>query len=225
MVLTSSCAAIYGDNIELIENERGKFDEKCWNTSSSLKHKAYSYAKTQAERLAWKMALTQKRWQLISLNPSVVIGPGINRNFLSESVKLIKKLGDGTLKIGMIDARFGLVDVRDLAQVQYLAGMTENISGRFLVSGHDVSLPQIAGILKEKYPRYPVPKRIFPKFLMYLVGPVINRQLSHSYIKRNLGYPWCGDNTKSKNYLQARYRDLEETLFDTFNWFFIEKNE
>lgn len=217
VILISSCAAIYGDNIELQELNKEAFDESCWNTSSTLKNKAYSYAKTQAERLAWEMEKAQYNWQLISLNPSVVLGPAINPKYLSESVKLIQKLGDGTLKIGIIDAYFGVVDVRDLADIQYTAGFADNISGRFLVSGHNISLPQIANILREKYPEYPIPKRVFPKGLIYIVGPIINSQLNYSYVKRNIGYPWRGDNSKSKYQLKANYRSLEETLTDTFD--------
>lgn len=225
VVLTSSCAAIYGDNIELRELNKEAFDESDWNTSSNLKNKAYSYAKTQAERLAWQMEKEQQNWQLISLNPSVVLGPVLCSKRLSESVKLIQKLGDGTLRLGIIDAYFWVVDVRDLAQIQYSAGFAEGISGRFLVSGHNASLVQITQILRERYPHYPLPKRIWPKLLIYLIGPIINNQLNYSYIKRNIGYEWRGDNSNSIQRLQARYRSLEETLVDTFSQLFAHKEK
>lgn len=52
VVLTSSCAAIYGDNkdLELLPNKR--VDESVWNTSSTLYHNAYFHAKTVAEKEA-----------------------------------------------------------------------------------------------------------------------------------------------------------------------------
>ena len=38
VVLTSSCAAIYGDNADLDNAPNGVFTEEIWNTSSSLTH-------------------------------------------------------------------------------------------------------------------------------------------------------------------------------------------
>lgn len=111
----------------------------------------------------------------------------------------------------------------NLADIQYQAGFKEGISGRFLVSGHNVSLPQIAKILREKYPFFPLPKRIFPKFLIYFIGPIINNQLNYSYIKRNIGYEWRGNSSRSIEELQAQYRGLEQTLIDTFNQLFAHK--
>ncbi|MCT4557121.1 MAG: SDR family oxidoreductase [Pelagimonas sp.] len=50
MVLTSSCAAIYGDNIDCSKASGGRVDESAWNTSSGLEHNVYSYSKTLAEK-------------------------------------------------------------------------------------------------------------------------------------------------------------------------------
>ena len=42
VVVTSSCAAIYGDNADLEDIEGDAFTEEVWNTSSSLEHQAKS---------------------------------------------------------------------------------------------------------------------------------------------------------------------------------------
>ncbi|MBT8351111.1 MAG: NAD-dependent epimerase/dehydratase family protein, partial [Deltaproteobacteria bacterium] len=78
VVLTSSCAAIYGDNADLQKTPNGIFTEDIWNTSSSLDHAPYSYSKTLAEKEAWEMNKNQNRWELVTINPTLVIGPGIN---------------------------------------------------------------------------------------------------------------------------------------------------
>jgi dihydroflavonol-4-reductase len=85
VVVTSSCAAIYGDNADLNEVESDRFAEADWNSSSSLEHQPYSYSKTLAEREAWKIAEAQDRWRLVVVNPSLVVGPGINPFATSES--------------------------------------------------------------------------------------------------------------------------------------------
>jgi len=100
VVLTSSCAAIYGDNADLKNTPNGIFTEDIWNTSSSLEQQAYSYSKTLAEKEAWKINKKQTRWDLVTINPSLVVGPGINPHATSESFKLVKQFGDGSMKAG-----------------------------------------------------------------------------------------------------------------------------
>lgn len=103
VVLTSSCAAIYGDSKDLLETPNQIFTEEIWNTSSSLKHNPYSYSKTVAEKAAWELNKVQNRWDLVVVNPSLVLGPGINPNASSETFKIIKQMGDGSLKMGAPD--------------------------------------------------------------------------------------------------------------------------
>ena len=116
VVLTSSCAAIYSDNADLHATPNNIFTEELWNTSSSLEYGAYSYSKTEAEKEAWAIHDNQERWELVVVNPSLVIGPGINPHATSESFHIIRQFGDGTMKSGAPRVGFGVVDVRDLAQ-------------------------------------------------------------------------------------------------------------
>ncbi len=64
VVVTSSCAAIYGDNCDMLLAQGPMFTEQDWNTTSSLTHQPYSYSKTLAEREAWNIAEAQDRWYL-----------------------------------------------------------------------------------------------------------------------------------------------------------------
>jgi len=75
VVLTSSCAAIYGDVADCAAAPGGVLTEEVWNTSSSLEHVPYSYSKTVAERAAWEMAGAQDRWRLVVINPAGIYGP------------------------------------------------------------------------------------------------------------------------------------------------------
>ena len=74
----------------------------------------YFYSKTLAEKKAWAIAQTQSQWDMVTINPSLVLGPGINPNGTSESFQFIKKFGDGTYRTGVPDFHFGVVDVRDV---------------------------------------------------------------------------------------------------------------
>lgn len=217
VVVTSSCAAIYGDNADLQNTPSGIFTEEIWNTSSSVEHQAYSYSKTLAEREAWEIHGRQDRWDLVTINPTLVMGPGINPNGTSESFTMMKQFGDGTLKAGVPRMGFGIVDVRDLAEAHYRAGFLPEAEGRFIVSGHNSDLADLAIPLRQRYgDRYPFPTRTMPKWLVWLVGPMINKAMTRRVVSRNINLPWKGDNSKGVRELGLSYRPLDETVVDFF---------
>ncbi|WP_406662982.1 NAD-dependent epimerase/dehydratase family protein [Gallaecimonas sp. GXIMD1310] len=217
VVLTSSCAAIYSDNIDLKNKGLKAFDESVWNTTSSLEHQAYNYSKTLAEREAWAMAEGQSRWQLVVVNPSLVLGPGINAEATSESFSLMRQLGDGTMKIGAPDWPMGVVDVRDLAEAHLRAAFTPEAHGRHVISGHDTSFLVIAKLLAPRYgSRYALPRRQLPKWLAWLAGPLANPALTRKMISLNVGHPWHADHSKSVRELGMTYRPLKDTVEDFF---------
>ncbi|MCA8953180.1 MAG: NAD-dependent epimerase/dehydratase family protein [Planctomycetes bacterium] len=217
VVLTSSCAAIYSDNSNLAETPNGVFTEEIWNTSSSVDHQPYSYSKTLAEREAWRIADAQERWDLVTVNPSIVLGPSKNPRASSESFNMVKQFGDGTLKTGVPRMGFGFVDVRDVAEVHYRAGFTPAASGRYLVSGHDSDLAEIGVILRASFgDRFPFPPRILPKWLLWLVGPMFNKWLTRKIVSRNVDLPWRGDHGKAKRDLGIEFRPLKESVVEFF---------
>jgi dihydroflavonol-4-reductase len=217
VVLTSSCAAIYGDNADLRKTPGGIFTEKIWNTSSSLNHQPYSFSKTVAEKEAWKINEKQSRWDLVTINPSLVIGPGINPHATSESFKLIKQFGDGSLKAGAPKMGIGAVDVRDLAEAHLKAAFIPEAKGRYIVSGHNTDLPEMAGALIGKYgDDYPIPRKVMPKWLVWLVAPMVNKAMTRKVVSLNINLPWKGDNGKSLRELGMRYRSLKASMNDFF---------
>lgn len=217
VVLTSSCAAIYGDNADIDKTPNGIFTEDIWNTSSSLEQNPYSYSKTVAEKEAWKIYESQSQWDMVIINPTLVIGPGINPYATSESFKLIKQLGDGSMKAGAPRLGFGAVDVRDLAVAHYNAGFTPNAKGRHIISGHNTDIFEMSQCLLAKYGNdYPIPKKVMPKWLIWLVGPIVDKTMTRKFISRNINMPWIGDNSKSIRELGVTYRTLEESMNDFF---------
>ncbi len=217
VVVTSSCAAIYGDNADLAATPGGVFTEAAWNTSSSVEHQPYSYSKTLAEREAWEIAGRQDRWDLVAINPSFVMGPGIDPHGTSESIRLMRQLGDGRLKSGVPRMGMGVVDVRDVAEAHLRAGYDPEAHGRYVVSGHDSDLAEIVAILREEFgDRYPVPRRTLPTWLVRLVGPLIDRTLTRRFVRGNVGLPWRADPGKSVRELGMTYRPLEETVVEFF---------
>lgn len=217
VVVTSSCAAIYGDNADLARTPNGVFTEEVWNTSSSVEHQAYSYSKLLAEKEAWSIAGRQDRWRLVTVNPSLVIGPGINPNGTSESFNIVRQMGDGTLKQGVPDIGFGVVDVRDLAEAHFRAGFVPDAQGRFIISGHNTSFLQMAATLLDRYGQhFPIPRRKLPKLLVWAVAPLVDKSVTRKMIRLNVNLPWRADNRRSRAILGMSYRPMQESMNDFF---------
>lgn len=218
VVLTSSCAAIYTDAIDCQSAPNGTLTEDIWNTTASLQHQPYSYSKTLAEKRAWEINQTQNRWDLVAVNPSMVLGPAINPNTAtSESFHLLKQLGDGTLKSGVPNMGLGIVDVRDLAIAHINAGFMSEANGRNIISGHNSNFLELAQTLYEDFGQeYKVPNKALPKWLLSLIGPVVNKAITRKFVKNNVNVSWRADNSKSIKELNMNYRPLKETLTDSF---------
>ena len=218
IVLTSSCAAIYTDAIEVKDTPNGKLTEEMWNTTASLDYQPYSYSKTLAEKKAWEINKSQQKWDLVTINPSLVMGPPLNPNATtSESFSLLKQLGDGTFKMGAPKLGVGLVDVRDVAEAHYQAGFTPSANGRYITSAHNTNFVEFGEALEPKYgDSYPVPTRALPKWLLLLIGPYVNKNLSRKFIRNNVNIEWRADNSKIKNDLNINFRPMQETMEDSF---------
>jgi len=218
VVLTSSCAAIYGDNADIPGMPEGKLTEDVWNSSSSIEHQAYSYSKTQAEKAAWEMAKAQERWRLVAINPSFIIGPGLKAMRGAESFALVKQMADGTMKTGAPDLPIGAVDVRDVAEAHLRAAFIPEASGRHIVSAENTSLFELASRLREAHgDRWPFPKSTLPNWLVWLVGPMINKALTRRVVSRNMGRPFVADNSRSRRALGLDYAPVSRAIVEMFD--------
>lgn len=216
VVVTSSCAAIYTDAIDCLKAPGGKLTEKVWNTTASLDYQPYSYSKTLAEQEAWKIARAQDRFKLVTVNPSLVIGPALNARPTSESFNIVRQMGDGTMKRGAPKLGLGVVDVRDLARAHMEAGFREEAEGRHIISGHDTNILELGKALIEKYgDRYPVPRQSLPKWIVWLVGPIVGG-ISRKFVTNNVDVKWRADNSKSKRALGVSYRPMKTSMEEMF---------
>ena len=215
VVVTSSCVAIIGDAIDSLKMANQELSEEIWNTTSSLKHQPYAFSKTEAEKEAWKIAENQNRWDLITINPSFVLGPGINPYGTSESYTIVKQMGNGDFKMGAPEMNIGCVDVRDLAIAHYKAGFTSNAKGRYIISGENSAFTELARMVKEKHPAYPISPKKLPKWLIWLIAPTIG--MTREEVKKNVAYPWKTNNSKGINELGMTYRPLNETINEFFD--------
>jgi len=218
IVVTSSCAAIYTDAIDCQNAPGGAITEEVWNTTSSLEYQPYSYSKTLAEKKAWEIQKSQNQWDLVTINPSLVLGPALNAGSVtSESYNILTQLADGTMKMGAPKMGIGLVDVRDVAEAHFQAGFNPKAKGRYITSAHNTNLLEMALTLSPKFgDKYPIPKKALPKWLLMLVGPMVNKAFSRKFNKNNINVEWKADNSKIKNELGMSFLPMQKTMEDSF---------
>ena len=222
VVLTSSCAAIFGDAAEAQELPDKTFDETMWNTTSTPKISEYSFSKTVAEKEAWKICNDQNRWDLVTINPSFVIGPALNPRANFESKKFMLQMGNGDLKNGAPDLKMGMVDVRDVGLAHYNAATISKATGRYILSSESVDFLKIGEYLRKKYgDGYPFPSRRAPKFFIWLIAPFLG--LKRSFVSRNIGYAVFFNNTRSKQDLSINYIPVRKSVVDFFQQFIDQK--
>ena len=212
VVLTSSVAAIFGDNIDMKNENLPIFTEEHFNTSSTLSHQPYAYSKVQAEKKAWKMAKQQSAWELIVLNPSIVMGPSLTSISQSASLKYMTDMLSGKFKTGVPELYMAYVDVRDVAKAHVFC-LENKAVGRHILSERVTDMLSFANIIRAHYGnRYKLPKSNNPKWLISLIGGLFG--LSRKFVKNNVGIPIALDANKSIDKLKLKYIPLEQTVKD-----------
>ena len=218
VVVTSSCAAMFTDATDTLKAPMGYLTEEVWNTTASLDYQPYSLSKTLAEQKAWELAKQQDRWELVTVNMSLVLGPPLNpKHTTSESMRIVEQMGDGTMRFGVPNIGIGVVDVRDVAEAHLQAGFHPNAEGRYITSAYNSSFVELAQLLQNKFGSdYPISSKAMPKWLLLLIGPMINKALNRRYIRNNVNVEWKADNSKLTKELGIQFRPLKETMEDSF---------
>jgi len=171
VVQTSSFAAIGYGHPQMPR----PFNEHDWSIPDGPGTTAYAKSKTLAERAAWDfMAREGGDMELAVVNPVGVFGPVMGADF-STSIEIVKRMLDGQLP-AVPRLTFGVVDVRDVADLHLLAMTHPDAAGeRFLaVAGEFVSLREIGLMLRRRLgdAARRVPTRELPDWLVRLVARV-----------------------------------------------------
>jgi dihydroflavonol-4-reductase len=209
-VMTSSVAAIaYG-------RPRGEytFTEADWTDVTHPESYAYVQSKTIAERAArdW-VAAEGGDIEFCTVNPAMVFGPVWSGDF-SPSIEVVKKLLEGSMP-GCADLGWGIVDVRDVADMHVRALRAPGMAGeRFIASGPFLKMADIARVLKERLgaEARKVPTRKLPDLLVRfsaLFDPAIRQVIGE------LGKVKHFDTSHAKTVLGWTARPPEASIVDT----------
>ncbi len=209
VVMTSSMAAIaYG-----MDGNRRVFTEADWTDPAHPDTYAYVRSKVVAERAArdW-MAANGAPMEFVTINPAAVLGPVLGNDF-STSLEIVKKLLDGALP-GLPRIGFGVVDVRDIADLHIRAMTAPGMNGeRFLAGGRFMWFREVAEVLKCRLGAQAkrVPTRGLPDFLLRLSAlfdPTVKMVIPE------LGKERICDSSHARAVLGWQTRAEEDTIVD-----------
>jgi dihydroflavonol-4-reductase len=211
VVMTSSTSAIiFGRGVR-----DEPFTEADWTDETNCRDTSpYDRAKTIAERAAWAWLAEEGRaLELVTINPSLVLGPVLGSDF-SASIETIKKLLDGSIP-ALPRFGFNMVDVRDIARLHVLAMTAPEAAGqRFIGSGDFYWMSDIAKILKlglgdkaKKVPSVSVPD--FATRIVALFDPIVKARLYE------LGKRRLVSSEKARRMFDWTSRPVTETVLDT----------
>ncbi|KAG5542703.1 hypothetical protein RHGRI_015730 [Rhododendron griersonianum] len=169
-------------------------DESCWSDKEYCRrtNNWYCLSKTEAESEAIEFAKVS--WlDVVTVCPSLVLGPMLQPTVNSSSLVLIKLLKEGYEELE--NRSRNIVDARDVAEALLLAYEKPEAKGRYICTAHPIRLQDLVEILRRLYPNYNYPM----KFIEANEGEGLTEGLSSEKLQE-LGWS---------------YRPLEETLVDS----------
>ena len=193
VVLTSSFAAI-GYSPKPVRD----YDESDWTSPDTPGLPVYPMSKAVAERAAWDFIETEGGdTELVVINPTWVAGPTLTSDARS-SLHIFQAMLGGHMPLAPRQ-RFGIADVRDVADAHRAAMHTPGAAGkRYLVlaDGPTTSWLGVADILHSRF------------------GALADKAPTEEMPGEDLA-PLIIHNERAKRELGLSYRPAEETIVDT----------
>jgi nucleoside-diphosphate-sugar epimerase len=129
------------------------YTEDDWNNEATIDKYPYHLSKTLAEKLAWDLS-TEYKFDLVSINPSFMLGPAVSAYGTSNSIMEMKTVLEGG-EFNTLSNK--LCDIRDGARAHILAAEREDAQGRYLVALKEtVDHKFVTDILQRRFPEYEI---------------------------------------------------------------------
>jgi len=210
VVFTSSAAACRPP----LSSPDGVSDETVWTDPNDRGLDAYRISKTLAERAAWDFMAEQKSTltTLTTILPTAVLGPLLTAENLG-SVQLLQAFMNGRIP-GYPRIGFGIVDVRDVADLHFRAMTAPEAAGeRFLAIGEWLWMKEMGERLRSKMGARAgkIPKRMLPDFVVRLVA-IFDRPMR--FLTPSLGRKHANTSAKAQKILGWKPRPAAETIID-----------
>ncbi|CDW91338.1 nad dependent epimerase dehydratase [Stylonychia lemnae] len=148
VVITSSVASIM---FQTEETKKDIYTEADWSNLKGCE--PYEKSKTLAEQAAWDYLRDlpeNEKFELVTINPSLILGPSIVQSDFTSGIVIQKIMGEKFP--GMPKIMFPIVDVRDVALAHLRGIEVEEAKGnRFILSCKGVWFVEIASALKSEF--------------------------------------------------------------------------
>lgn len=184
-------------------------------------HRAYDRSKAEGEKRVREVI--DQGLDAVIIHPTGVIGPSDHEP--SRMGRFFLRLYRGTLP-GLVAGAFDFVDVRDVANGMIVAADQGRTAESYLLSGHDIEIPELASMAASITGRKP-PRLTVPGLVARLGTPLMSAVAAMSrseplYTKESLATlreaPKV-DSTKAVSELGFAARPIEETVADIYRWF------
>ncbi|MEM9654262.1 MAG: aldehyde reductase [Actinomycetota bacterium] len=165
VVLTSSCVAIYSDQLAPGQNA---FDETNWSPGDT--GSAYDRSKTLAEQAAWDFVRDEApQIKLSTVNPGVVLGVPLDKNF-GTSLSLVERLLDGQDPM-LPEIHMPMVDVSDVAAMHVVSLENQDAVGeRFAAAAGAMWFQEMAQTLNDNIDGSKAKTRVAPRWMLTIMA-------------------------------------------------------
>ncbi|MGI6118309.1 MAG: NAD-dependent epimerase/dehydratase family protein [Bilifractor sp.] len=213
IVMTSSEAACYPGR----KYRQPTADESFWTDVNNKEITNYMRSKIIAEKTAWGLIRRQDRTKLVTILPGAILGPFMAGR-RSSTDPIFEMLLKGTPSPNVV---FSVSDVRDLAELHIMAMENPAADGqRFLAHGEDMTMPQMARILKAQYPDRKIKTSVVPDFMIHIMA---KSQTAMKVLNTMVGMKYKLDSTKARKVLGWNPRPARETVLDTAAYMIMSK--
>ncbi|KAI3449983.1 hypothetical protein Pfo_006648 [Paulownia fortunei] len=202
VVLTSSVASVYFNGKTLAPEV--VIDEKWWSDVEFCRRTQqwYVLSKTLAEDAAWKFA-KEKGIDLVVINPALVIGPLLQPTLNTSSAVMLNLLNGSET---FLNATYGFVNVKDVANAHILAFENPSANGRYIMVESVAHFSEIVKMLRELYPTIPVAEKCAddkPFAPMYQVSSKRAESIGVEFIPLKESLKETVESLIEKNFLKA----------------------
>ena len=205
VVMTSSEAANYPDK----KDPNPAVNEDFWTDMNNKWITNYQRPKIIAERTAWEIIEKQNQTNLATIRPGSILGPNMAGK-RSSTDQIFEMLLKRTPSPNVI---YPVGDVRDLAELHILAMENDAADGqRFIAESEEMTMPEMARILKAAYPDRKLSTIVIPDFVISVMAKF---QVPMKVLNTMVGLKYHRDSTKARKLLGWNPRPAKETVLDT----------
>lgn len=190
-------------------------DERDHYQPGTLPDNKYYEAKSRLENLV--LEATAVGYDIVILNPTLVLGPGDTHLSSSEVLLMIAKGQAKAVPPGVVN----IIDARDAAQAHINAARIGHSGERYILGGANYNIKDAVNVLCEIADVKP-PLLTIPPGVIDLYIKAADRIPFIPFVPSQLrAYKWWqGYNTaKAESALELKVRLLEETARDSIKWF------